>query len=35
MWSGHAGDDFQFTICVCYSQEMALNVGQDASFDNT
>jgi hypothetical protein len=28
------GDCLLFIICVCYSWEMALNVGLDASLDN-
>jgi hypothetical protein len=31
----YKGDYLGFTICACYSWEMALNVRLDASFDNT
>jgi hypothetical protein len=28
-------DDLRLNICACYSWEIALDVGLDASFDNT
>jgi hypothetical protein len=28
------GDGLRLTVCVCYSWEMALNIGRDVSFDN-
>jgi hypothetical protein len=30
----YTGDGLRLAVCACYSLELALNVGLDASFDN-